>query len=226
MSLSRSEMQTLRGLLGKLSVNPAPQKKKTSKRRRKTNKKSNIPAGFTRGPNAAGVNPSQGEIVVTRSELVGSVAMAAAGTGTGSINMYPDSSSFAWLHKLRSAFDRIEWMSATLCWKPFVGTQASGSVAFGVDWNSQPGTTTRAKVQACTPVYESPVWQSGSLSLPNRYLMTRKVYLLESSVLQDKQPGVIVWALAGVVSPKDKDASIVFGEIWCTYKVRLSGTTA
>jgi adenylylsulfate kinase-like enzyme len=53
--------------------------------------------------------------------------------------------------------------------------------------------------------------------------MTRKVYLLEAEEKGDKQPGTVVWALAG--TPAD-GKSTVYGEIWCTYKVRLSGTTS
>lgn len=228
MSLSRAELNQLRSLMGKLSLTkPPPQKSKPRKRNRRKGRRTagGVPAGAVRGTNASGVGSSNGEIVVTRTELVGSVIQASSGDGTGSINMFPDASAFAWLHKVRSAFDRIEWMSATLHWKPFVGTNTSGSIAYGVDWNSSVVSLTRAKVQATTPVYESPVWQSGQLALPARYLMSRKVYLLEAENTVDKQPGTIIWALAGTGNPPST-GRITFGEIWCTYKVRLSGTTS
>lgn len=227
MSLSAKEVNQLRSLLAKVSVsNPTPQASKKKRRRRRrgaaTSSGTNIPAGYTRGTNPSGVGATQGEIVVSRSELIGSVAATAAGNDTGQIKMYPDSTSFSWLHKLRQAFDRIEWMQATIHYKPFVGTNTAGSVCFGVDWNSSVTSLNRAKVQSMTPVFEAPIWQAGKLPLPGRYLMTRKVYLLESTNDVDKMPGIICWALAGT-SAKE---TTTYGELWVTYKVRLSGTTS
>lgn len=223
MSLSRAERGQLVGLMAKLGLaNSAPPPPRTRPKRKKKKKKASgmqgIPAGVTRGTSASGAQPSNGEIVVTRCELLDAVVVSTAAS-VGSVALLPSSTALSWLHKLRSAFDRIEWLSAKLHWKPFVGTQTSGSVAFGVDWNSVAATVTRAKVQACTPVYESPVWQAGNLNLPARYLMSRKVYHFDATDEADRQPGKLIWAVAGA-------SAATVGEIWCTYKVRLSGTTA
>lgn len=212
-------------MLAKTTVSQPPKKK----RAKKTKKPQNIPAGVSRGPNASGTTARQGEVVISRSELMAEVASTSKGAGndTGYAHLFPDASTLSWLHKVRSAFDRIEWLSATLHYKSFVGTNTSGSVAFGVDWNSNFTAVTRSKVQALTPVYETPIWQSGQITLPARYLMTRKVYLLEadsSKNIEDRQPGTVLWALAGVDAPAATTKTV--GEIWCTYKVRLSGTTA
>lgn len=228
MSLSRGEMAQLRGLMSKLAVAPAPKlgaKKRRRRRRRKAagNPPQNIPGGVTRGPNASQSGNSNGEIEVSRCEMVMAAKTGADGAYLGSVLLYPTDKVLTWLHKLRSAFDRIEWISASLEWKPFVGTQTNGSIAFGVDWNSllTEGTTvTREKVQACTPVYETPVWQGGKLNLPKKYLMTRRVYLLEAANAEDKSPGTIM------VSAVGGSANVTLGEIWCRYRVRLSGTSA
>lgn len=208
------------GMLAKKQNAPAPKQKKRNRRRKNNGA---VPAGFGRPNTNAGTN-NVGEIVVSRTEQLTSLQMSAANKGLGYVNLYPDASTMAWLHKLRSAFDRIEWLSATLHWKPFVGTNSGGSVAFGVDWNSSivVKDATREKVLACTPVYESPVWQSGNLVLPQRMLMTRRVYLLESSIDADRMPGKLIWNLSGI----DASDAVTKGEIWITYKVRLSGTTA
>lgn len=163
-----------------------------------------------------------GEIVVSRSEKFCAVT-AQNGTALGITPIFPSSTVMAWLAKLTVAFDRIEWLSCQLVWKPFVGTSKSGSLAMGVDWDSSfaANSITRDKVQAATPVYESPIWQSGTMRLPAKMLMTRKAYSLHSVEAPDKQPGQVLWSLAGV----DDDLREV-GEIWITYKVRLSGTTA
>lgn len=139
---------------------------------------------------------------------------------SGKTELVPTSKVMTWLHKLSAAFDRIEWLSATLHYKPFVGTNSTGSIAFGVDWNSDVGTLSREKILAATPVYESPVWQGGNMALPAKMLMTRKFYFLQSSVAADKMPGILMWNLAGATT------SSSYGELWVTYKVRLSGTTA
>lgn len=219
MSFSRAEMRKLRQLLAATSITPQAPAPKKKKRRRRRKAAGGVPAGVSRGVNPSGVTPNNGEIVVSRCELLASIS---ANPTSGTVDMVPTSSAMPWLHKLSSAFDRIEWITATLHWKPFVGTTTGGSVAFGVDWNSNTGSTpTRAQVQASTPVYESPVWQSGSINLPKRYLMTRAVYLLEASSKCDKMPGTFIWAVAGAAS-----SNSALGEVWITYKVRLSGTTA
>lgn len=220
MSLSRAEMNQLRGLMSRLTVAPPPSKKKNKKKKGK--KPANIPAGISRGTNAAGTAPDNGSVTVSRTELLGPVTIQAGSTVSGAYHLLPTAANISWLHKLSAAFDRIEWLSATLHWKPFVGTNSSGSIAFGVEWGQDVAisSVTRSKVQACTPVYESPVWQSGKLSLPQRFLMTRRVYLLNSTDSLDTMPGTIVYALVGA----EKQVSV--GEIWITYRVRLSGTSA
>lgn len=235
MSLSRAELKTLRGLMAKMSVNspspaPAAPKKKNRRRRRgrrATGQQQNIPAAVTRGTNAASTNINQAEVVVARTELLGTVQVtsSAAGNDTGSIDMYPSATTLAWLHKVASAFNRLEWMVAIIHYKPFVGSGTNGSIAFGVDWDSKVDSLSREKVLAQTPVYESPVWQSGRMALPARYLMSRKAYLMSASDKVDKQPGLICWALAGVAKPAAGQTTTI-GELWLQYKVRLSGTSA
>lgn len=230
MSLSQREVTQLRQLLSKMSVKPAPAAAPKKKKNRRRNKKSGaaasqgIPAGMTRGTNASGTRANSGEVTISRTELLGAISYPSAGDGSGNIPLYPTSEHLAWLQKVCAAFERIEWLSAVVHWKPFVGTNTAGSVAFGVDWNSVIGTVSRAKVQSCTPVYESPIWQAGQLVLPQKYLMTRRFYLLESKQDADKQPGIVLWALAGAAKPSV--GSTEYGELWVTYKVRLSGTTS
>lgn len=218
MSLSQREIGQLRALLAKATISPpANKQKKRRTRRKKGNNPKPIPAGVTRATNAPNAN-KMGEIVATRRELLATVSTTQGDSGVVQLN--PTSEVMAWLQKLTAAFERIEWLSATLHWQPHVGANTSGSVAFGVDWGGNPTTTTRAKVLATTPVYESPVWQAGNLGLPQKYLMSRRYYVISSTATDDSCPGTVLWSVAG----GGKNTS--FGEIWITYKVRLSGTTA
>lgn len=222
MSLSQRDVTQLRQLLSKLSVTPAPKKRR---RRKHRNGGAGVPAATTRPVNTTRHNAvnggSDGEIVVSRTEKLADVNPSDKVT-TGLVPLYPTSSVMPWLAKLVVAFDRIEWLQATLQFKPFVGTQTSGSVAFSVDWDSSvgSGSVTRNKVLSGTPVYEAPVWQNGRLPLPQKMLMSRKAYSLHTVDLADKQPGNLMWSVEG------HDKTTTLGEVWITYRVRLSGTTA
>lgn len=219
MSLSQREIGQLRALLSKATISPpAPKsKKRRTRRKRKNNNPKPIGAGVTRVTNAPNAN-KMGEVVATRRELLSTIKISSSESGVVDLN--PSSDVMAWLQKLTAAFERIEWLSATLHWQPHVGANTSGSVAFGVDWGASPSSTTRAKVLATTPCYESPVWQAGNLVLPQKYLMSRRYYLISSKADANSCPGSVIWSLAGGSSGTS------YGEIWITYKVRLSGTTA
>lgn len=208
---------------------PQPRARKQRNRRRRGYRNNNngggggIPAALTRQPIASPNN--MGVVVASRCELFTPLKSESSKTeSTGATPVYPTSDCMPWLHKLAAAFERVEWLSATLHWKPFVGTSASGSVAFGIDWNSNADTVIkREKVLATTPVYESPVWQSGQLVLPTSMLMSRKQYMISATDLVDRQPGTLVWSLIGL----DSAAAVkAIGELWIVYRVRLSGTTA
>lgn len=218
MSLSQREIGQLRALLSKVSItSPAPKSRKRRNRRKRNANPKPIPAGVSRATNSAGAN-KMGEIVASRRELLATIAVSTATAGV--IQLNPSSEVMAWLQKLTAPFERIEWLAATLHWQPHVGANTAGSIAFGVDWGGKPTSTTRAKVLATTPCYESPVWQSGNLVLPQKYLMSRRYYTISSTATDDSCPGSVVWSVAGGSSGTS------YGEIWITYKVRLSGTTA
>lgn len=153
---------------------------------------------------------------ITRDELL--VSIKGAG---GKFNLDP--ASFSWLSTVSKAFERIVWVSCHIYYRAAVGTNASGLVAYGVDWDSNPPETiSRAAVVACTPAADHPVWQSSitqPLVLPPSRLQSRKEYLITAKEAVDKQPGTIIWANSG-------DESKEVGELWAKYTVRLSGTRA
>lgn len=224
MSLSARDVTQLRSLLSRLSVSQTP-KPKRKRRRNRAKASANVPAGYARATNPArgtmGGGP-MGEIVVSRSERLCAVTAQKSADSAGLVALYPTSEAMAWLAKLLVAFDRIEWLTVSLEWRPFVGTQRAGSIAYSMDWDSSlaAADVNRVKVQSGTPVYECPIWQSGRMHLPTKMLMTRRSYAVHATEKSDRQPGNLIWALAGA------DADGTVGEIWITYKVRLSGTTA
>lgn len=207
----------------KLTVSPP-----TSTRRRRKRKGGNRNGGASSAPlatsrptNPSGRGTNSGEVLVQRTELLSAVTVSSTVT-SGFINLVPSATVLSWLQKVFVAFERIEWVSATLLYKPFVSASTSGSIAVGFDWDStvsNASSVSRASVQASTPVYESPVWQNGRVVLPRKMLMTRRYYSKVGSESIDLQPCQIIWAVAGA-------SAATLGELWLEYKVKLSGTSA
>lgn len=171
-----------------------------------------------RGAGSNAITSDAGAITVSRCEFVAEVKK--------------DSDYFVlsplrlpWLKGLAASFDRYVWLKAHIVYKAAVGTTKSGLVAVGPDWDSYHSTSySRQDVLAYTPVYESPVWQSGRLALPPSRLMTRKEYRLKEWTSQategevfDLFPCVVVYNCSGT-------ETITYGEIWVEYTVRLIGT--
>lgn len=132
-------------------------------------------------------------------------------------------SAFPWLKGVAKSFDRVTWHSLRIIYKPYVGTNTTGSFIIGVDWDS--GTSkapTYASVSAFTPVMEVPVWQSGVLVVPSSKLMTKKSYVCNRAA-DDKQPDDIYQPgqLCWTTTPAS-DAG--YGHVWAEYDVTLFGT--
>lgn len=136
--------------------------------------------------------------------------------------LYPD--TLSWLSGVAKAFERIRWHSATIIWRPAVGTTTNGMVAYGADWTcSTTAPTDRAAVLALTPVNDHPIWQSAEvrpLVLPVQRLQSRAWYVLGGSDSFDKAPCSVFFALSSSNLTKDSLA----GELWIAYDVVLSGT--
>lgn len=162
-----------------------------------------------------GVNP-EGNVRVHRTELLVEVK---GGNAKGTYDLSLD--KFSWLAQLSKAFDRCVWHSADLIWKPAVGTTTDGLIAYGVDWSGKvKANWGRKDVLSLTPIADHPVWQSTEtcpLILPSVKLMSRKEYILSSDALEDKAPGVLVYACTG-------SDNKTYGELWIRYDISLFGT--
>lgn len=137
--------------------------------------------------------------------------------------------NFPWLKNLSKAFDMYQWLRVVIEYKPVVGAMTDGATAVGFDWSTQDVkfadkdgklhsvgvTPSRDAALACTPCFDTPVWQVKSLVLPADKLQQRLWYSLSMSENLAAVPGALVFA-------STKDAAT--GEIWVHYKVRLSGT--
>lgn len=164
-----------------------------------------------------------GELVLARSELLFSVeAEAKTSEFKKATKLLPSGTSLTWLNKLAESFDQIEWLSASLVWKPAVGTTFNGSVICGVDWNAGATDAARTTVQACMPHFDTPIWQQARLSLQAQRLQSRKAYILKAENAVDQAPGVILVN----VKFDEKTTKQFLGDLWLDYRVRLMGPSA
>lgn len=106
-----------------------------------------------------------------------------------------------------------------------MGTTYGGLIAYGADWNFSIEKTkvNRLIATSLTPNSTHAVWadsQPRPLRLPSSLLNSRKFYSHNGSAGIDAGPARIVWSATG--TKKSEDTTL--GEIWCDYKVTLSGT--
>lgn len=184
-----------------------------------------VPLRTRRRRNRGGGNVADGEVSMQREELIRSLTtIKAAGAVSAVIKDYIDLQpmNFAFMRSLSKAFERIQWLSCHIYWKPAVGTTAGGLVSYAIDWDSDANNVSRTDMSGYTPVLTHAVWQDSQktpMVLPPSRLMSRKWYLFDHSGADnvDKQPGRLL------VSAETTDPMLV-GELWIRYHVKFSGT--
>lgn len=185
-----------------------------------------LPAAFGaprggKGPKQS--NDGEGTLTLSRSELVRSIEVDAKVDEKGDyMEFFPSSSTMAWLYRLAKSFDQIVWHSVTIEYRPAVGTNYSGSLVFGIDWNAATTAVDRVKVQACTPTSEAPVWQPQTINVPGSRLQSRRFFILKATNSVDRSPFCLLWSLKRNAT----DDKTFYGDIWVHYRVSLMGPSA
>lgn len=224
--ISQREVNQLRSLLSKVTLT---QRSKPPKKRRKNVTQSqlpNLPAAITprRSKRASGTGISgsrEGEVRIKRNELL--VSLDLDDTKTEQffvVPLKPTANNLPWLFGLTRSFDQVIWHSAVLTYRPCVGTNSSGIIVIGMDWNfsSNKDSMTRTHIQSCTPVTETPVYAPTRLVLPRSRLQSRKSYNTNATD-NDASPGqILAYMRAG--------KGIMCGDLWMEYDVTLMGTQA
>nr|UJG28016.1 VP3 [Ulaatai Melophagus solemo-like virus] len=181
--------------------------------------------GRSRGGNRSGTsynNDGEGKLSLVRSELVRSVEVKAQQVEISDyLEFLPSDSTMVWLNNLARNFDQIVWLNVRIEFKPAVGTNVSGSLVLGIDWDPASGALNRQQVQACSPASEAPVWQQQELVVPTSRLQSRRFYLLKSKTADDRSPFSLKWNLK-----TNADKNMFYGDIWVHYKVVLMGPSA
>lgn len=163
---------------------------------------------------------AMGELRLAKLELVQSISVKAGqSTASGSVKLIAVGLPF--LKTISASFERIQFLRVRVIYKTLVGTVRDGGVTMGVDWNFKDPETSRSKIACYTPTQSGPVFREFSMTLPPGKLQSRKWYLTTSEGL-DGGPGIVAWAVDAPTSKED----VVYGEIWVSYEVILSGTSA
>lgn len=166
-----------------------------------------------------GLSVAEGELTITKSELVKNVITSADGSARGLFGIVPD--EFPYLKSLFGAFERVKWHSFACFYKPAVGTTVGGLITYGIDWDRE-GTNVRDRTQvsAYTPTTTTSIWCDNSarpLVAQQAKLAGRLWYTPRTGDSVDKGPGDLVYACNG-------PASSTVGELWVTYRVTMAGT--
>lgn len=220
MPLTNNEIAALVAAIKTLGVAPKASKSGKAKRKKKRSKKSG--AAFSQ------VNPSpttrqnivgnEGQMTVTKDELVWTVVCNSAGSSAGYVDINPISGNFPWLKGVAKSWERIIWHSLSVSYRSMVSATTSGAIAYGADWTYKAGTD-RESVTSLSPVSDHPVWNNTakSLVLPANMLRSRLQYILDSGDAVDKGPGRVVFNVKGSTPGQN------VGELWFRYKVTLLG---
>lgn len=166
---------------------------------------------------------NEGTIVLTRSELLTTVTLAA--NNTESLSHYEiNPATLSFLKGVANAFERSKWHVLEFWYKPAVGTTYGGLVVFGVDWDFSGTAKSRADIAAYTPSYSCAAWsdsQTRPMRLPAGRLQSRMWFQHRASALVDKGP-CRLWV---GVSGQNTSSNTTVGEIWVRYRVELMGTS-
>lgn len=210
-------------------------KKNRRKKRASAGSTSRIP-GTLRGPSRSSAN---GEFTLTRKEYLGQLDIAASGDKFGvAKGIFLAPPSFPWLAKLSKSFERYRWNSLSIHYIPDVGTSKDGSIAIGIDWDTEtkpatgqllrhPGWLagkdyTRESVVALTPSVVTPLWKPYTMVVPKDLLQSRAWYTVPDSATVPSNPtdyGTGSVAIVGTAS-----SAVLAGDLWVTYNVTFAGT--
>lgn len=185
-----------------------------------------------RGRSLNCISGTDGEISFCRTERVASLIAKANSTETLQIFLIgPEDASatqpatLPFLGRLFKLWDRARWESLHVEWRPMVAATTSGMFTMGVDWMYQSvnETITSSRVLSLSPLVSTQIAQPSKLGpFGARQMMTRQWLATRStnSDVLDCVPGALY-----VYAQHDSQGSDkVLGEVWFTYRVRLSGT--
>lgn len=211
-------VKDLTAALRRLEVRQKPAPKPAKKSRKRRNRKRG--AAKQLGAPARLMGSGSGDLVITKSELVSTVEVKAnAKEGHGKISIKTDG-DLPWLKIMAASFERSQWRSLKVVYRPGCAMTQAGRFAMGFDWDWSGEATTRAKISAYQPNSGCAVFENCQLVVPLAR-GPQKWYLAKATDPVNQGPGELVWAV-----DTSTEANLVTGEIWVDYTVVLSGPKA
>lgn len=165
---------------------------------------------------------SGGEIFLRRKELVTTFTAAdKAADLFAAAKLRPE--EMTWLKNVSKAFEKYQWVSVKMFWKPAVGTTVGGLVSLGMRWEETEAIPSkRTEIVSHTPNRTHAVWEDGEglpLVIPSDKLQTRRWYLIGAKG-PDGGPGQVE------VGVSTSETHKLLGELWVEYSIRMAGTKA
>lgn len=227
---SKQEMLKLAAQLQSLAMSSSSSKPKRN-RRKKTKGKGAGPSVSKAGPlvvapiqrpvksngNGSSMpNRNDGTIRIARTVKVGELKTDASGVvkATYPINL----KDFTWVSKIANAYERVRFHKLGFSYRSCVGTNSSGLIAYGFDYDPDQKAGDRAAITALEPFVEVPIWSTPAIMMiPSNRLNAVQWYTMDSSF---KAPGCLQVAVNC-----DKNTAVI-GDMFCYYDVTFMGPVA
>lgn len=229
---SKQEMLKLASQLQSMAMGGGNKKK--NKPQKNVNSSPGKPSGNIVAPNQKPVSSrsgrprnrpgrgprNDGSIRISRVVKIGEVSVSDKGDYTKSI---PCSlRDFTWISKIAKAYERVKFHKLGFTFRSCVGTNASGLIAIGFEFDpAAAAPTNRENVTCLEPFLEVPIWGTPPmLVVPQSRLNSVNWYVMDSSDKALAMPGCLQVAVSS-----DKKSTVV-GDIFCSYDVTFMGPQA
>lgn len=192
-------------------------------RRRQPRKRPTMPTGAMARMSIGNRGLLPGQITITHTEMVQTVTTKKSGNDPAKVSMSfrLRPSEFKFAANLSKCFQRFKFDKLSVKYVAGVGTNKSGMVSMGVDWDITQAAKDRTQIAALTPNMSEPVHLSGRgaaiMPIPITRLRGRPWYQI-SKEDQDGTPASLhVAAVSGT-------EEMTVGEIWIMYTITFDGT--
>lgn len=205
-----------------MTTQPAPGQRKTRRRRRRGANSGNLSAPLARPINSSG--QGAGLIRVKHVEVFGTIAIGAATAGkpvppaTGTITLCPTKAEFkaGHLRALAKIYERLQFHSVRIEYRPVVGTTQGGVILMGFDYDNEADSSpTIESVTAKSPNMQCAIWGSLNMAIPLPRLQPQR--WLSLTEVSEAAFGALTYYATG-------PADTTVGYLRIAYDVSLAGT--
>lgn len=166
-----------------------------------------------------------GQIKIAHNEMIMTITTTKSGAGkaktTSSVLLRP--SAFQFAKNLAASFQRYRFDRLAIRYVPGVGTDKTGMISIGVDWDITQGAKDRPAIAALTPNLCDSIHLAGRapaiMNIPASRLRGRPWYQV-SKTDQDGSPASLH------VAAETGTEEMTVGEVWVMYTITFDGTVS